>query len=295
MIRLALIDGTSAFHGFAFSSLINRVDRGAFKRNKWYAYDNRLGDEAVITHVWDEDSPAARKLAKAAKIEHVVDKPRDVVGHVDGALLVDNLKMTHQRHAPALIKAGLPTFIDKPLSPRLAQAELIVKLAKQHRTPIMSSSALRYSTEIADRAALAEQLGDVVTCTTVGTNELFFYGIHPMTLMRTIMGSRIKSVRNVGKRGESVVRVRFADGRQGVLIVHQKGMAYTLEATVHGSKGHARIPIADSTGFYGNMLADFLKLIRTGKPVVPYDETLNIIRALLQAKKSLRDGREYPV
>jgi len=293
MIRLALIDGTDAFHGRAFPGFINHVDKSVFKKEGWPFYENVLGRRATITHVWGENAKATKALAAAAGIEHVLKKPTDAIGQVDGAMLVDNLKMTHQRHAPAFIKAGVPTFIDKPLSPRWQQAQSIVKLAEKSGTPIMSTSALRFATEIADRNALADLVGEVVTCSAAGTNELFFYGIHPITLMLTVMGARVKSVVNVGQRGRSIVRLRLTDGRQAVLFVYEKDMAYTLEVTVHGTKGHVRIAARDAQGFYGNMLAEFVTMVETGRPPIPYDETLNVIRALLLAKRSVRDHKEH--
>ena len=295
MIRLAMIDGTDAYHGRAFAGFINRVNEDEFRKQNWPLYRTVLSDRAAITHIWGQNEEATKALAAAAGIEHVVSTPADVIGKVDGVLLIDNLKMTHQRHAPLFIKAGVPAFIDKPLSPRWEEAQGIVRLARKHRTPIMSTSALRYSSEIADMKAITDQVGELVTCCAAGTNDLFFYGIHSMTLMLAVMGARVRSVRNVGKRGKDVVHVRFRDGRQGVLIVYNKGMAYTLEVTVYGSKGHLRIPVRDAQGFYGNMLADFVSMVETRRPSVPYDETLNIIRALLLAKKSARDHREHKV
>lgn len=295
MLKLAMIDGAGAFHARAFAGLINRIDREAFTRHNWPVYDNHLGDKAVITHVWDEDAKVARQLAKAANIDHVLDKPADVIGKVDGVLLTDNLVMTHQRHAPVFLRAGVPTFIDKPLAPTLRQAQSIVKLAEKHDTPMTSCSALRYATEIADRDALAERVGDIAAVTCAGVNELFFYGIHPLTLMYTLMQSRIVSVRHVGTKEHNIVRVRFADGRMGVLMVYSTGMAFAFTATVHGSGGHERIAVTDSAGFYSRMLDDFLTSIASRKPAVPYDETLNIIAALLASKRSLRERRECRV
>ena len=295
MIKLAMIDGTGAYHARAFAGLINRVDEDAFRASNWPLFKSVLSTRATVTHIWGDEEEPTRSLARAAGIKNVVSEPADVIGEVDGVLLLDNLKMTHQRHAPTFIKAGVPAFIDKPLSPRWAQAQRIVQLARKSRTPIMSTSALRYATEIADRKAILDQVGDIVTCSAAGTNELFFYGIHALTFMLTVMQGRVRSVLNVGRRGQNIVRVRLVDGRQGVLLVSEKGVAPTFEVTIHGSKGHLRIASRDAQGFYGNMLADFLNVVETRKPSVPYDETLNVIHALLLAKKSLRDGREYKV
>ncbi len=295
MIKLALMAGTTVFHGFSFSGLINEIDERVFQRSKWPIYRNRFRGRAKITHAWSTDVAGTKRLAAAAGIEHVVKHPQDVLGKVDAVILADDLKMTHQRTAPVFLRAGLPTFVDKPLAPTWAEAKAIIKAAKTSKTPLMSCSALRFAAEIEDKAAIAEKVGEITACTAVGVNELFFYGIHPMELMVTVMGKRVRSVRNVGAKGKAVVRVQFADGRMGVLLVYEKQMAYTLEITLHGTKGHLRVPICDSQAFYGNMLAKFLDMVETREPPIPYDETLNIIRALLLAKRSVGTGREYAV
>jgi predicted dehydrogenase len=149
---------------------------------------------------------------------------------------------------------------------------------------------LRFATEITDRQALAEKVGDITTICAVGVNELIYYGIHPLEATVTLMGSGIDSVLNVGRPGEAIVRLRFKDGRQAVLIVYEKGFGYTLELTVHGTRGHLHVPFLDSQGFYTNMLSAFLDMVKTRKAPFPPEETLTIIRALVLAKQSVAEG-----
>jgi predicted dehydrogenase len=160
---------------------------------------------------------------------------------------------------------------------------------------MMSCSALRFANEIRNRAEIRRRIGEITTATAVGVNDLLSYGVHPMELLATVMGSGIASVRNVGRPGEAIVRVAFEDGRMGVVEVYEKRLAYTLEITLHGTKGHARLPITDHQGFYENLMDAFLTMVETGTPPIPYAETLGIIRALLLAKRSCSDGREHTV
>lgn len=295
MIRLALLAGTTAWHGYSFAGIINRVDRATFRKNGWALYKNRFSGRARITHAWGPDVRGTKRMAAAARIANVVKRPEDVIGCVDGVILADDCKMTHHLTAPLFLEASLPTLVDKPLAPTWAEAQKIVRLARRHKAPLLSCSALRFATEIADRRTIAAKVGRITSCATVGVNELFFYGIHPMELMVTLMGSPIHSVRNVGKPGSAIVRVRFADGRMAVLTVYEKGFAYTLEVTIHGTKGHLHLPITDAQGFYERLLCEFLNMVETRRPPVPYDETLNIIRSLQLARRSGQTHREYSV
>ncbi len=290
MIKVAIVRGAKAYHGRAFAGIINRYDAKLYAERKWPAFPSALADRARVTHVCDPDRAAAEQLAAAARIDHVVDRPEDAIGQVDGVLIADDGTLAHQQAAIPFLEAGVPTFIDKPLSTDPAEARQIVELARAHGAPFFSASALRFAKELGDPKALAEQVGDITSVCGVGVNELIYYGIHPLEAMVTLMGAGIESVRNVGRPGEAIVRVRFRDGRQGVLIVYEKGFAYTLELTVHGTKGHVRIPVADSAAFYTNMLSAFLDMVQTGQPPVQPGETLDIIEALALAKESVAEG-----
>ncbi len=295
MIRLALLGGTTAWHGFAFAGLMQRVDAAAFRRHGWPVYKTRFARRARITHAWGADAAGTRKLAAAAGIEHVVGRPGDVIGQVDAVILADDCRLSHHRPARMLLEAGLPTFVDKPLAPTWREARAIVRCAKRTGTPMMSGSALRFANEIRDRAAIRRQIGELTTATAVGVNDLLSYGIHPMELLVTVMGSRVASVRHVGRAGEAIVRVVFEDGRMGIVEVYERGLAYTLEIAMHGTKGHVRLPITDHQGFYENLMDAFLTMAETRVPPIPYDETLGIVRSLLLARRSCRDGREHAV
>ncbi len=290
MINVAIVRGVGRYHGRTFSSIINDYDKEAYKEKKWPSSPTTLAERAHVSHVWDPDRAVAEELAEAARIDHVVDDPRDVIGEVDGVIIADDATMLHQQAAPPFLEAGVPTFIDKPLSTDVDEARQIIELARKNGTPFFSASALRFANELRDREALADQVGEITTVCAVGINELVFYGVHPMEALVTLMGGGIQSVRNVGQPGEAIVRVQFKDGRQGTLIVYEKGFAYSLEVTVHGTKGHLRIPITDSAGFYTNMLSAFLDMVETGQPPVPAEETLEIVQALVLAKQSVAEG-----
>lgn len=290
MINVAIVRGAARYHGRAFAAIINDYDEAAYGEKGWPLYPSALSGRAHVSHVWDLDRAAAEELAAAANIDHVADEPEDVIGHVDGVLIGDDGTMTHQRSARAFLEAGVPLFVDKPLSTDVDEARGIIELAQKKGTPFFSSSALRFATEIVDRQALAGQVGEITTICAVGVNELVYYGVHPLEATVALMGPGIESVLNVGRPGEAIVRLRWKDGRQAVMLVYEQGLSYALEVTVHGTKGHLRIPFADSAGFYTNMLSAFLDMVETGRRPVPPEETLEIIQALVLAKESLAQG-----
>ena len=257
---------------------------------------------AQVVCVWGETRKFAQAAAEAGQIPTIVKEPEDMIGQVDAAIVDHRHGKHHLPAAKPLLEAKLPLFIDKPFCYRTAEGKRFLTRAGELDVPVCSFSVLPKQTSFVAAQDAIQELGRILAVVSTGPCDLrskyggvFFYGIHPMELMVAVMGKRVKSVRNVGAKGAAVVRVTFTDGRMGVLTVYERGLAYTLEITLHGSKGHLRLPINDHQGFYSNMMGAFLDMVETGKPPIPYDQTLNIIRSLELAKRSLRTRREYAV
>jgi hypothetical protein len=58
-----------------------------------------------------------------------------------------------------------------------------------------------------------------------------------------------------------------------------------------GEKGRTETSISDPI-FYRRMLGNFLAMIRTRRPPIPYDHTLEIMATLFSLKRSADSGRK---
>ncbi|HJN18105.1 MAG TPA: Gfo/Idh/MocA family oxidoreductase [Armatimonadota bacterium] len=297
MIKLGLVGGVDIFHGVAFSTLLNEKDEDAWKAAELWDPGLPPLENAAITAIWDPDHEVATRRAKLISgVESTPERMEDIIGTVDAVIVADDLTQQHQKRVPTFLEAGIPTFCDKPLSRDPAEAKAIVDLARQTGTRFMSSSALRFSRELEEAQGKLAEIGDIVTASAAGPSELIFYGVHPCELACTVLGPGAESVINVGNdAGINIVRVRWADGRQLVLHVGE-GIGYVFEAVFYGAAGHCCIEVNDAGYFYQNMLRAFVNLVETGEEAVPPEDTLEIIRILAAAEKSLEQGSvELPV
>jgi virulence factor len=296
VVRLGLVGGVDIFHGIAFSALLNEYDKEAWAEAKYWAPGLPPLDNARIVAIWDPDH--AKATARARIIEGVELTPQrmeDMISHVDGVLIADDVTQQHQKRVPPFLKAGVPTFCDKPLSRDPDEAAALVTLARETKTPFMSCSALRFARELEEARPQLEALAPIRTVHAFGPNELVFYGIHPCELACTVLGPGAETVVHVGDEGgHNVVRVRWSDGRYLVLQVFED-VGYGFEATFYGAKGRCEVQVSDSAYFYQNMLRHFVRLIETGEEAVPPENTLEIIRILAAAERSLKERREVPV
>jgi hypothetical protein len=68
----------------------------------------------------------------------------------------------------------------------------------------MSCSALRYAKEVEDFLAERDEVGEILTGSSVCSGDLIFYGVHAMEQLYVCMGGGIKSVQNVGEEARAI-------------------------------------------------------------------------------------------
>jgi len=290
MIRIAMIGGAGVWHADSFSEMFNGYDRELAKKYNKPAYEVRVGG-ARVTHIWDEDREKARILADVCSIENVVSKKEDVIGKVDAVIIADDCTMQHQKRAEPFLKAGIPTFIDKPLSTDIEEAVSIVEMAKKYKCPVMSCSALRYAKEVEEFRSKQQEIGDILTGNTICSGDLIFYGIHAFEQLYTVIGPGIKSVQNVGSEGKDIVIVTKIDTRKFVLTVY-KEIGYLFQMNLYGTKGWRQVVVEDSSYFYSKMLEKFVEMVKTKQMPFPPEETVEIIKVLVLARKSAATHQE---
>lgn len=216
------------------------------------------------------------------------DSVEELCKNVDGIMLESVDGRPHFAQAKPVIDAGLPLFIDKPMAASLEDVVAIFDLAKKKNVPCWSSSSLRFSPGIIGMRN-NEDIGNVLgvdAYSPCSLNEhhpdLYWYGVHGVEILFTIMGPGCESVRRVQADDyEHVVGV-WKDGRIGTFRGLRKGK-HDYGATVYGSKG-----IAPSGGYggYGPLVDEVLKFFTTGVVPVPAEETIEVFAFMTAADVS---------
>lgn len=223
----------------------------------------------------------------------IVDSIPALLEKVDVVLIesVDGRK--HLEQARPVFEAGKPVFIDKPLAASLADAVAIAELAKKHDVAWFSASSLRFGPGIAAMRGSNEKVGDVLGCaawspapTDPTHPDLFWYGIHGVETLFTIMGPGCVSVTRTHTPDVDLVTGTWEGGRIGTFRGIRKGAA-DYGAMVFGSKA-----ITPSGGFggYQPLVVEIARFFKTGKAPVAPDETLQIIAFMEAAEESKRQG-----
>ena len=231
--------------------------------------------------------PEYTEKVKAMGVE-IVDSIETLLTMVDAVLLETNDGRPHLEQLLPCLKAGKPVFIDKPIAGSLKDAIQIFAEAKKADVPVFSSSSLRYGK--LTQTVRGGSIGTVKTAETFSPAslepthpDLFWYGIHGVESLFTVMGTGCVSVKR-GTTADGLIEVAgtWTGGRSGVF---REGKGYGGKAM--GEKGESEVGKFDG---YEPLLFEAVKMFRTGVPPVSAEETLEIYAFMEAADESKRRG-----
>jgi hypothetical protein len=286
-IRVGIV-GCDTSHVIAFTTLINdsKASGPLAKVQVTAAYPGGSDDisgnrDAVNTYV-------AQLRYKGIAI---VATPGELIEQCDAILLESVDGRVHLDQFRAIAK-GKPVFVDKPAAASLADVLAIYRLADMTNTPVFSSSALRFCSAV-QTLAKDESKGKIFSCETTSPMpmenhhpDLFWYGIHGVESLFTIMGSGCETVGRTDSEMSSLVVGKWRDGRIGSYRGVKKGSAdYTFD--IYAANGIAR-----RTGFsgYEPLVQKICEFFVSHKPPVRREDTIDIFAFMEAADESKRLG-----
>ncbi len=280
--------GLDTSHSIAFTKVIHSKD------------PNGNGTGFRVTHAYphgskDIETSVSRMEGYTQEMRELGVTISDSIGtlleQVDAVLLETNDGRLHLEQAEMVIKAGKRLFIDKPIAASYADAARIFQLAAEHEVPIFSSSSLRFSPSMA--AIKNGSLGDILGASTFSPAklepthpDLFWYGVHGVESLFTLMGMGCLSVQRTHTEDTDVVVGTWEDGRIGTF-TGLRGGKTGYGGTAFGTEGIGEAGIYEG---YEHLVKEILEFFRTGVPPVEAEETLEIFAFMQAADLSKDEG-----
>jgi predicted dehydrogenase len=224
------------------------------------------------------------------------DSPEAVAEAVDLVMILSVDGRVHRAQFERTAKLKKPTFIDKPFAVTVEDSEAMLRLAHSEKIPLMSCSSVRYSDNVVE--ALGGKRETVLGCDAHGPLSetptqpgLFFYGVHTIDLIVSVLGHGCTEVRATHFDACDVVTLAWPDGRIATarlmkephgrfgITLHRKSGAYFIDAS------------AAKRAAYASMLEAILRSLPKGKSDVPEDEMLDTIKICAAANQSRETGR----
>lgn len=285
--RIGII-GLDTSHSIAFAKALNGPNVSPSYQGFTVSTAYPRGSADIESSV--KRIPGYTEEIKKLGIE-ITSSVEELLSKSDYILLETNDGRPHLEQAMQVIKAVKPFFIDKPVAGSLRDAIAIYAAAKKHKVPLFSSSSLRYM-ETAQEVAQG-RIGKVLGADTYSPAtlekthpDLFWYGIHGVEILYTVMGMGCKELVRVNTPDTDIVVGTWSDGRTGTFRGTRTGK-HEYGGTAYGEKGN--LVLGPFKG-YDNLLDQIIRFFRTGIAPVSAEETLEIYTFMEAADESRRNG-----
>ena len=290
--RIGII-GLDGSHAVAYTKVIN--DPAASPEYLGYrvvaAYPKGSHDiESSVSRV-----PRYTQEMKNLGIE-ITGSIEELLKKVDAVFMVTNDGRRHLEQALIVFAAGKRMFIDKPMSASLKDGLDIFAAAEDYKVPVYSSSNARFAKIHQDVAN--GLIGKVIGADVYGPSPievthptLFWYGIHSVESLCTVMGTGCQSVVRVFNPDTDITIGAWPDNRLGVNRAMRTGRR-GYGGTAYGDKA---IVTLDRSGeseqntvnpAYKKMI-DFFE---TGSVPVTREQTLEVLAFMEAAEESKNSG-----
>lgn len=287
--RIGMI-GLDTSHSVAFAKVLNSPEPGpeflGYKVAIAYPHGSR--DIVSSTERIPKYTEEVKKLGVA--IAGSID---ELLADCDVVMLETNDGRLHLEQALPVIKAGKRLFIDKPMTASLVDAMLIFDAARKRGVPLFSSSSLRYINGMDE--IQSGIIGKVLGAETYSPAklekthpDLFWYGIHGVETLFTLMGTGCKSVSRTSSDDCDLVVGTWPDNRIGSFRGIRKG-AQDYGGTVFGEKA---IRVLGGYGGYNPLLLQIIRFFDTGIVPVREEETIEILAFMEAADLSKANNGE---
>jgi predicted dehydrogenase len=285
-LRVGMI-GLDTSHVTAFTALLNdpKSPNRVFGGRVVAAFK---GGSPDIESSWSRVEGYTKELREKYGVI-IYDSIEEMCRHVDAVMLESVDGRPHLEQAKPVIKAGKPLYIDKPMAGSLKDALEIFRLAKEAGVPVFSSSSLRYGK--ATQAVRNGSIGKVLRAETSSPchleethPDLFWYGIHGVESLFTVMGTGCESVKR-GTTSDGLIEVKgtWKGGHVGIYREDPKGYGGTSK----GEKGESPVGAYDG---YHPLVVEVIRFFQTGVAPVAPEETIEIFAFMEAADESKRQG-----
>lgn len=240
------------------------------------------GREVDVIYAWAEtDNPnglrtdewcAKHQVQALASIEEVVEKADYLI------VLSPDHPEHHERLGKLALMSGKPVYMDKTFSPDLDSGKRMFKLAEKYKTPLFSSSALRFSKELIDN-----QNNTIQSIFTTGPGTFEHYSVHQFEMIVALMGTGAERMKSLSVNDSRLLVIEYGDGRQATFSQLQQA---PFQVHIQLNSGES-IWIPECTGMFPKLMDSILVFFETGIPPVPMEETLEIMALIDAGKKAI--------
>ncbi|MEX2170093.1 MAG: Gfo/Idh/MocA family oxidoreductase [Pirellulales bacterium] len=304
-IRLAMLGMVEENgHPFSWSAIINgRFDPAIIRAAGYGVISDYLSAQpesalglagAEITHIWCDRPEDASAVAQSARIEHCLSNPEEAIGVVDAVIIPTDKGEQHLDRARPFVEAGVPVFIDKPLTVRRDHLQQFVAWHEAGKR-IGSSSAMRYAQEFLELRQRLSEIGKLRLVVATCAKSWERYGIHALEAVYGLLPpGGWQDVCNTGSSVSNVVHIRHDLPADVVIVVNDDMFGGFCHVTVYGTSGRLDARFRDSFAAFKTQLETFIDYVQGRSNSIGFNETVEQCKIIIAGIESREDGgRRY--
>jgi len=238
---------------------IGVVDLDTSHPQNWIPLIRELGHEVVglIDHGGVHPSGYAESFARDLEVPKVFESTDEMVEQVDAAIIHSCNWDVHLERARPFLEAGKAVFIDKPMVGNRKDLMALLEYEKRGAR-LTGGSSFLYCRESEDYLSQPlEKRGTPHTVFAGCSVDEFNYGSHAYSLLLSILGPGIQSVRHLGGSVQRQLHLKWKGGRTGFLSIGHQEAWLPGYATIVTEKAVTQF-ITDTTLLYRALLEKVL-------------------------------------
>ena len=248
--------------------------------------------EIEVIGIYSNEPEAVKKLNEQFGTPIMADFA-DAVGQVDGVMITARHGDNHYKYAKPYMDAGIPMFIDKPITCSEEEAVAFMREARDRGIRLCGGSTCAALAETLTLAEVVrtEALGKVRGGAVVSPFQpnspyggFTFYAQHLIEIMTTIFGEGVQDVLATRREGALTFTARYENF--SVQATYLEGVGY-YSASVYGAKAVQNEILKFTPESFTHEMNDMLDLLH-GEPMKKSYESfiypVFVMNALMRAK-----------
>jgi len=251
-----------------------------------------------VKYVWGEKEEFAQLAKDEGGIPVIVKEPLEMMGKIDALIVDHRYGDLHLDAALPFVKAGIPTFIDKPFCYSSQAAKIFLEMARAVGTPVTSYSSIAHSNATEDMRKQLAEMKEINQVTCYGKADInsiyggfFFYGVHMVEPLIYLFKEKIVSAKfnkNEKENLNSSASLIFENGRMATLIITTK--KYGWQTFVETDEGVVELKSRVETVGPDKNYVDMVTMFSTGKEPRSHESIIHGIAILEALQKSIISG-----
>lgn len=287
MFRIGIL-GSENSHALAFARIFNKTHADQYP-------------DIRVTAIGGNYPEESRKVYEECGLDFIAASPEEMLGKVDAVMVTARDGASHAPFARPFLEAGLPAFIDKPITRDPDEALALARLAKEKGVPLVGGSSVKYAYDVrlmkaaVERAAAeGESISGDLSAPVNMHNEyggFFFYASHLAEMCMTVFGYdplRVTAFRS----GDNVTAVVHYDRYDIVCRFLEGNYNYTITLS---QKSRPIFREVDISMIYQHECENFARMLRTGEMDQSYEDLILPVYFLRAAEDSFTSGKTVKI